>query len=87
MAGRLGARSIQLASESPLSFQLGMPAAPRQGGISDAMDAAIHTNLPAHPYTGARFIAFVTVHASTNLGFAGISMLACWSCLPSSVES
>ena len=53
VAGRMGARSIQLASESPLSFQLGMPAAPR-GGISDAMDAAIHTNLPAHPYTGAQ---------------------------------
>ena len=52
VSGRFGPRSIQLASESPLSFQLGLPAA-AAGGISDAMDAAIHTNLPSPPHTGA----------------------------------
>ncbi|KAK9909837.1 hypothetical protein WJX75_008190 [Coccomyxa subellipsoidea] len=48
VSGRLaaGVRSIHLSSESPLSFQPG--GASR--GISDAIDAAIHTDLPAHPY-------------------------------------
>lgn len=51
VSGRLaaGVRSIHLSSESPLSFQPG--GASR--GISDAIDAAIHTDLPAHPYAGA----------------------------------
>ncbi|EIE24687.1 hypothetical protein COCSUDRAFT_258, partial [Coccomyxa subellipsoidea C-169] len=50
VSGRLaaGVRSIHLSSEGPLSFQPG--GASR--GISDAIDAAIHTDLPAHPYAG-----------------------------------
>ena len=50
MSGRLGAsaRTIQLSSDSPLTFPM---AGPRHG-ISDAIDAAIHTDLPAHPYSG-----------------------------------
>ncbi len=51
MSGRLGpgARTIQLSSESPLTFPMAAP----NHGISDAIDAAIHTDLPAHPYSGA----------------------------------
>ena len=50
MSGRLGpgARTIQLSSESPLTFPMAGPG----HGISDAIDAAIHTDLPAHPYSG-----------------------------------
>ena len=51
MSARLGAgvRTIQLSSESPLTFPMANP----NLGISDAIDAAIHTDLPAHPYSGA----------------------------------
>lgn len=50
MSGRLGAgaRTIQLSSESPLTFPMAAP----YHGVSDAIDAAIHTDLPAHPYSG-----------------------------------
>ncbi len=50
MSGRLGAgaRTIQLSSESPLTFPMAAP----DHGISDAIDAAIHTDLPAHPSSG-----------------------------------
>ena len=50
MSGRLGAgaRTIQLSSESPLTFPMAAP----DHGVSDAIDAAIHTDLPAHPYSG-----------------------------------
>ena len=41
-------RTIQLSSESPLTFPMAAP----NHGISDAIDAAIHTDLPAHPYSG-----------------------------------
>lgn len=49
--GRFGPRSIHLSSESPLSFPLGAPG-PGRGGVSDAMDAAIRTDLPAHSHPG-----------------------------------
>ena len=54
LAGRLGpgARTIQLSSESPLTFPMAAP----NHGISDAIDAAIHTDLPAHPYSGLPFL-------------------------------
>ena len=50
--GRFGPRSIELSSESPLSFPLGA-LGPARGGIADAMGAAIHTDLPAHSHAGA----------------------------------
>ncbi len=55
MSARLGAgvRTIQLSSESPLTFPMANP----NLGVSDAIDAAIHTDLPAHPYSGVHSLS------------------------------
>ncbi len=78
MSGRLGAgvRTIQLSSESPLTFPMANP----NLGISDAIDAAIHTDLPAHPYSGMRRLSFFVGLSGCTIDFEPFS------CRPANLE-